>query len=186
MYRKTVPQSSFMPIFPSFPFWCFFFPSRNNVLIVYNSAVSVLMNYRSTFYSFRKVILGSESTRSLSFLKSLPGEKKKKTRNKARRFTNDALHSQGSVLLLLALQLRLRGLCSWTFFSYSWPRSLKSRKRHPCICLFSAECKGCSASLAEHAGMRTEQCTRNLQIQDQSALGKHLHCVGQWSKIVKL
>lgn len=183
MYRKTVPQSSFMPTFPSFAFWCFFFPSRNHVLIVYNSAVSVLMNYRSAFYSFRKVILGSESTCSLPFLKLLPGKKKRGVKpgaSQTMHFTLRAachsflLYSWGSEGSVPELSFSIVDQGAWN----------QRRDIHTSAC-FQQNAKAALPPLLD-TGVCAGQCMRNLQIQDQSGPDKHLHSVGQWSKIVKL
>lgn len=90
----------------------FFSSSRNNTLTVYIAAVSVLMNYRSTFYGFRNSHLGSESTSRLLFLNPLP---RKEMGSKATRvFANDVLCSDHSPF----------ALCPFTSQALEAPRTL--------------------------------------------------------------
>lgn len=123
MYGKNVPKDSFISIFSSLALcFCVFF-SRNNALTVYIAA-SVLMNYRSTFYGFRKSPLWLWISQ-LSLPRSLP---RKEMRSLAVPFfTKGVLHTDCCTSVRSVFSPPrprwLTRLYSWAFFSDYWQRA---------------------------------------------------------------
>lgn len=75
----------------------FFFSSRNNAPLLYTAAVSVLMNYRSTFYGFRNSHLGQWINSQPSLPQ--PSPKERNEEQSSAFLHKDILHFTSSILL---------------------------------------------------------------------------------------
>ena len=163
MYGKNVSKDSFISIFliPCL-MSLFFFSSRNNALTVYIAA-SVLLNYRSTFYGLWLWIS------QLSLPKSLP---RKETRSLAVPFfTKGVLHANccTSALSLFTSEATMAYKALLLNFLF-WLLTKGPRVKAEMSIHLLAFRKGKGPTIHSwHRGVHSQEGTRNLQLQNQSA-----------------
>ena len=168
MFQKTLSYLFSHPL----PYVFVFFSSRNNALTVYIAA-SVLMNYRSTIYGFRKSPLWLWISQ-LSLPWSLP---RKEMRSLAVPFFTKGVLQANCCTLSCSLSLftseatmAYKSLLL-NFLFWLLTKSPKSRQRCQYICLLFRKGKGPTIH-SWHTRVHSQEGTKNLHLQNQSAQDK--------------